>query len=398
MNEDMQMNEEMQQSKVAEPSADMTSEPQAADVTAESPEAETAVETSADHTNEEASEETSEEAPNESSNPLSKYSMAQLSALMKQLREITQMMEEAWKEDVNTFKLQHEQMTELFKWNQDHLKPQPETPETDENGNEIRWDPCNGLDSITEEKCLEIFGDGHPIIGVTHSVTLDRLKDVFEDFLNWMHALADYRDANNAYIELIDEKEQMEIDILKERLEKEEDPEKRQKIQTALNEYWNRTYLDFLGETVDEERIGRIVARLSDSNKMQYILGRTVSRLRQMRLSTQFIPEVVKFESTFLPEEYHCCDGVLLMYFSDLIIYCDPHDRHNANRNKALFMVVILDRMIRNQLKPEVKERVMNNILNLEKQFVDRVPKKPVDNRITPPIDIKESIPNSAEE
>ena len=318
--------------------------------------------------------------------PLNKYTIKQVGALMKQLREIIDVMEEAWKSDVATFKLTHEHMGELYKWNQEHLVPPPEVAETDEYGNEIKWDPINGINCITEEKVIEIFGEGHPIIGVVHSITIDRLRDVFEDFHNWTHALAEYRDANNAYIELIDEKERMEVVALEKVMNETEDEGKKKKIQKALNEYWNRIYLEFLTDQIPEDMIKRMVTRLSNENKMSYILDRTVSKMHQMNLSAQFIPEVVKFESTMLDPKYHECDGALLMYFADMITQADVGDRHNDYRNRAIYMIVVLDRLIRNQLNPEVRERVMKNIIAYEDQMISVVPRKESSNNITAPL------------
>lgn len=331
-------------------------------------------------------EEQGGEENQDNDNPLNKYTLQQLGALLKQLRTIVEMMEDTWKSDVATFGVTHEHMAELYKWNQEHLIPAPETPAVDENGNEIKWDPTNGISSITEEKVLEIFGEGHKIIGVEHTVTIDRLKDIFEDFYNWTHALADYRDANNAYIQLIDEKEALEIETLQKIMSETEDEEKKAKIQRALDEYWNRIYLEFLADPLPEDMVNRMIGRLNDQRKMTYILERTTAKLHQMHLSTQFIPEIVKFESTMMDPKYAECDGSLLMYFADVISHADASNKHDDRRNRAIYMVVVLDRMIRNQMKPDVKERVMANIIKFEEQMINLVPRKVIDMKVTPPL------------
>ena len=130
-----------------------------------------------------------------------------------------------------------------------------------------------------------------------------------------------------------------------------------------------------------------MVQRLGNAEKAQYILKRAADKLKQMKVSAQFIPEIVKFESTFLPEEYHYCDGVLLLYFCDMIVHCDVHDAKDQNRNNAIYMTIMLDRFIRNMLKDDVKEQIKQNLLVFEQKFVDLVPKPDSKETITPPID-----------
>lgn len=314
------------------------------------------------------------------------YTMEQVTQAYRHAREILQILEATWKSTVVTYKIEHTHIEKLTQFNIEHRDPKPEVPEKDENGKDIVYDPCNGLKKLTEQDCIDIFGEDHPIIGVTHELTLDRVHDAYEDFYNWSNALHEFREIDKAYVEYTDEKEAEQLKILQEAAATEEDPVKAKSINEAITQYYNKIYLEFLTDPISSIRIDNIVNRLSNADKAQYILKRAVEKLRQMKISAQFIPEIVKFESTFLPEEYSVCDGVLLMYFCDLITYCDISNTRDNDRNNAIYMTVMIDRYIRNLLKPDVKERIKNNIIEFENNFINLVPRKEPDNSISPPI------------
>lgn len=314
------------------------------------------------------------------------YTMEQVTQAYQHAREILQIMESTWKSTIATYKIEHSHIEKLTQFNIGNRDPKPETPVKDEAGNEIQYDPCNGLLKLTEQDCIDIFGADHPIIGVTHELTLDRVHDAYEDFYNWSNALYEFREIDKAYVEYTDEKEAEQLKILQEAAKTEEDPVKAAAINDAITQYYNKIYLEFLTEPISSIRIDNIVNRLSNADKAQYILKRTTEKLRQMKISAQFIPEIVKFESTFLPEEYSVCDGVLLMYFCDLITYCDISNRKDNDRNNAIYLTVMIDRYIRNLLKPEVKEKIKNNIIEFENRFINLVPRSESDDSATPPI------------
>ena len=315
------------------------------------------------------------------------YTMEQVMQVYKHAKEILQIMESTWKSTVLTYKVNHEQIERLVQINRERRTAKPETPILDKDGKEIPYDPCNGVLTMTEQEVVDLFGEDHPIIGVTHELTLDRIHEVYEDFYNWAHALQEFREIDRMYIEYTDAKEAEQLQILKESAEKEEDPERKHVIELAIRQYYNKIYLAFLAEPIPMERIQSVVQRLGNAEKAQYILKRAADKLKQMKVSAQFIPEIVKFESTFLPEEYHCCDGVLLLYFCDMIVHCDVHDAKDQNRNNAIYMTIMLDRFIRNMLKDDVKEQIKQNLLVFEQKFVDLVPKPESKETITPPID-----------
>ena len=193
------------------------------------------------------------------------YTMEQVMQVYKHAKEILQIMESTWKSTVLTYKVNHEQIERLVQINRERRTAKPETPILDKDGKEIPYDPCNGVLTMTEQEVVDLFGEDHPIIGVTHELTLDRIHEVYEDFYNWAHALQEFREIDRMYIEYTDAKEAEQLQILKESAEKEEDPERKHVIELAIQQYYNKIYLAFLAEPIPLERIQSVVQRLGNA-------------------------------------------------------------------------------------------------------------------------------------
>jgi hypothetical protein len=265
----------------------------------------------------------------------------------------------------------------LYGYNEEHAQPMPEGLSEEE---AAKWDPFNGLDSLTEEKALEIFGEGHPIIGLEHTITMDRVKSVIQDFFSWMTAVREYRQIHDSYMELIELSEEKEIESLKEYRDKVEDPEKKEQIQKAVDLYYNRKYMDFLAEPLSDKQIGILVKAYSDEKKIGYWIERARVKLNQLKISPKVILEVAQFEKRFLPEEYHGQVNILLLHFINMVVYSDVYNKADSQRNKVVCMVFGLDKIIRNVWPAETRERIINNIITFEKQFVGKLPKPEEEN------------------
>ena len=324
--------------------------------------------------NVENSEEVSSEPPKAIENPddpLNDVSVQQIGQLMKQVEEMVKIMENQWNMSKNEFQLTDTHMKQLYQYNEEHRTEMPEGLTEEE---QEKWDRFNGLDNIPEEKVEEIFGEGHPIIGVMNTQTIDRIKDCVNDFFNWLSAMKEYRQIHDAYLELIEIEEQKNIDQLKVAIEKEEDPEKKAKMQESIDLYYNRKYLDFIAEELDEEDRDRLVHAFGNAKKIEYWLQRSRDKLKQLKVSEKIILEISQFEKRFLPEKYHPCSNMLLLYFMQNVIYSDMHDKNNAGRNKVVCMVFALDGIIRNTWTKENTDHVLDNIMKFLDQFIDLLP------------------------
>ena len=323
--------------------------------------------------NEEAVEETPEEAKEliDPENPLNDVSIKEISNLLKNVKEMVSIMENHWNQSKAEFKLTDTHMKQLYQYNEEHRTEMPEGIREEE---EDKWDRFNGLDNIPEEKVVEIFGEDHPIIGIEHTITIDRIKDCVNDFFSLLAAMKEYRQIHDAYLQLVEMEEQKNIEILEKVAAEETDPEKKAKMQESIDMYYNRKYLKFLSEPMDEKDIDRLVKAFSDPKKIEYWLNRTRDKLGQIKVSSKIILEISQFEKRFLPEKYHKCSNILLLYFMKTTVYADMSNTKDIDRNKSVAMVLALDGIIRKTWPEETINKVMENIMAMEDQLIDLLP------------------------
>ena len=145
---------------------------------------------------------------------------------------------------------------------------------------------------------------------------------------------------HDAYIQLIELEEEKQIEQLKTLAETEEDPEKKAGMMESVDMYYNRKYLKWLADPMDDLAKKRILNALSDEKKAQYMINRCRDRLKQLKISSKFILELSQFEKRFLEEKYHKCSNVLLTYFMNTAIYMDPNNKKDDGRTKTVCMVM----------------------------------------------------------
>lgn len=290
--------------------------------------------------------------------------------LLKQVKDMVGVLESIWRASEEEFDLKDSHMKELMAFNNNHIIPLAVDATEEERD---KWDPSNGLDALTEDDVVRIFGEEHKIIGVEHEITLSRIKDCFRDFYGWLKALREYGDIQDSYMTIMEEKEEMALQTLREAMEKEEDQEKKEMMQKSIDLYINRKTLGFLRDPIDEKTMERIISNYKNEHKVSYWIQRTRDKLKQMKISQKFILEISHFETRFLEEKYHKCDNMLLMYFMSMIVYMDVANKDNPERNKIACFVFTLDRIIRNKMPEEQKMIVMNNIIALEDQFLAKL-------------------------
>ena len=301
---------------------------------------------------------------------LDNYSSEQIRSMIKEAGNIVSIMESNWRTSEKEFKLKDEHMKKLHVFNMNHRKEKPD------NVSEEEWDFFNGLDSLTDDDIIDIFGEEHPIIGIHHDQTIDRIKDVTGDFFNWMNALKEYNMIQAAYMELIDSNEEKEIEKLKVLAENESDPEKKSKMQSSIDSYYSNKYLDFLRDELSEKDKNMLVNVYGDNKKCEYWINRTRDKMNQLRINNKFILEISQFEKRFLPEKYHVCSNMLLLYFMKMIIYANTGDPKDIDRTRSIAMVLCLDNVVRNIYKDEKKERILNNIMAYLDQIYDQIIEK----------------------
>ncbi len=305
--------------------------------------------------------------------PLSAKSIENIEALLKNLEGMVQIMESQWNASARELDLKDHHMRALAEINMKYRQLPPEhlTPEQLND-----WDYLNGIDKITDDEINAIFEEGHKVRGVDHSQTVDRIKGACQDFFGWLQTVREYRNVHDAYLQLLELKEEEQIKELRETAEKEEDPEKKQAMLNSIEMYYNRKYLKWLAEPVDDASKERIVKALSDEKKVAYWINRCRDRLKQMKISSKFILECSQFEKRFLEEKYHKNSNVLLLYFMQTAIYQDPNNKKDDGRTKTVCMVMAIDAIVRNTMTEDNRTMVLDHIRKFEDQFLDLVPEK----------------------
>ena len=302
--------------------------------------------------------------------------------MLENMENIVQVMESQWMASANELSLNDSHMRQLAAFNDQHKTPVPDGLSEEEKAD---WDYMNGIDHITMEDAIKIFGEGHPVLGVDESQTRDRIKGACQDFYQWVYSVREYQNVHDAYIKLIEIEEEKEIIKLRESAINDPDEKSKQAKLDSIERYFNWKYLDFLADKLPDGERDAIVKAFSDEKKIEYWLNRTRDKLDQLKISQKFILEIAQYERRFMDSKYHKCSNILLLYFMRMIIHASCSDKKDERRTKSVSMIMAMDSIIRNQWDEEKATRVKNNIIALEDQFVDLLPDLPQE-EVTPPI------------
>lgn len=323
-------------------------------------------------TNEETTEETSEDIATQEEDGNIKLDEKQIRGLVSQAKDMVQIMQSAWDDTKSDLKITNDHIKKLYDFNEANCDPMPDDL-SDEDKN--KWDHFNGIDKLTEQDALDIFGEGHPIIGITHDITKDRVKSAIEDFFNLESAKREYSNIELAYREALDMQTDYKMKQLAIYAESEQDPEKKQKMLDIIDNFYNIKNLDFIAEPLPEKELNALVDAYGDEKKIDYWMNRTRDKLKQMKISPVFIAEISQFEKRFMDEKYHSLSNMFLLYFMRLITFSSV-SYNNEERTKVTAIIMAMDNIIRKGGNKETNEHVMNNIEALLDQFIEPIEKK----------------------
>ena len=295
--------------------------------------------------------------------------MSQIQGLLKQIKEMLTFQESVWKQTQEEYAIDSNQMRVLIDYN-DGNKVIPEG--VDENNPPEGYDFLSGLDNITEEKLIEVFGDDATIFGVDHTQTIDRVKWAVQTFVSYMRSLFDYNNISMEYSNMIEDNERISVQAMKDAMEREEDLDKKASIKKQLDDYYYFKNMEFLAEIIDDKTAEHIIKSFTDGRKIQYILDRAKTALKRIGVSEKFILEIAQFEKLFLDEKYHDQSNLMLVYFMNLIVFNDIDGKSPAKR-KVISIVVNLDKYIRKALPKEESDIILKNVLALQDQFLGKI-------------------------
>lgn len=299
----------------------------------------------------------------------STLTFADVSAILDNMKVMMGTLEDMWHAQKSMHNITDDHIKRLTEFNYEHrTKEEDFVPEEGK-----VYDHYNGIDHLTESDVIDIFGKDSSIISEKHSDTISSIKNLLETFFSWLSSLKEYHIIYNGYMDMIEESENKNMSMLKEKAEACEDEEKKAKMLDIYNEYYSMKYLDFLQNKISEKNRMYILKAFTDERKIQYWLNRGKEKLEKIKFSSKFILEISQFETRFLPEKYHKQNNILLLYFLHSIIYSDLKDSKSKDKAKIVAFVIAMDRLIRNRWNDEIRERIINNVIAFEDQFVDEV-------------------------
>lgn len=294
----------------------------------------------------------------------------QFEKLLNTIKDQVKMMEEIWRITMKEFNINSDILNKLDTYNREHRIPMPENLSDEE---KEKWDRFNGLDNITEEEAINIFGEGSNVIGITHDITKNRIKEIAQDGFNYTETIIEYNKIVNEYNRLLEESHIADMEELKIIMENETDPEKKEILKNAIDQYWANRYLDFLATPLVANDREWFIKTFNNKEKFKYCLNRAMEKLEKLNINTNFIYEIAKFESRFLDEKYDKIHNMLLLYFVRTAAYCDPSIKSHEGCRRVACMFMAIDSIVRDTAKPEVKERILNNIYAFEDQLIDSI-------------------------
>lgn len=282
--------------------------------------------------------------------------------LMRNVKDMLSIVEQRWAATRDEFKLSMDSVNKAMAYNSQHAEHKPEDwPE------DTPFDAFNGIDKMTEEEAEEIFGKEAPIIGVTHDITKSRIKETLDDFYTWSSCMQEYHEVTNTYNELQELKEDAYIQELTNIYENETDPEKKAEMKKSLDEYHRMKTLTFIHDWLDDETIQRVKEMMHDSKKATYLINRGRDKLKQLGISQSFILEIAQYESRFMNQD-KSLDNVILSTFMNKIVY-NSLVNDTKLRSQAAAFVIGMDRMVRGNIKQELKDAINNNLITFVAKF-----------------------------
>ena len=328
-----------------------------------------------------ASEEEPEESAEES---LSDISRDQIEQMLQTAEMMVNVMRDQWITTMKEYKVDDNIMTAIAEWNDKHREPMPEGLSEEE---QEKWDHLNGVDSLTEEAVTEIFGPApRTVDGVTFEETVANIKGIAETFLGWMTTLREYRNIHDAYLQLIELEEEESLKELREKAEQEPNPELKQQYLESIDLYYDRKYLGFIADPLEDSVRDALIAARSDGKKIEYWIHRAKEKLQRLKISPNIIMELSQLERRFLGQEYVKNNMLFLLYFLRLAAFCNTDRRDDDGRTKEVCIVMAMDAFIRRVWNEERIGRLMNNLKAFEDQFLPYIPDPKPDESITRPV------------
>ena len=300
-----------------------------------------------------------------------------MDTLLAQMRQMIGVLEVMWENYRKMYQLTDKHIKALTEYNLEKRVPEDQV----ELKEGEKYDYYNGFDFLTEEDLEKLFPEGCELISrdldqnIKLPETIKTIKDVIEAFFSWVSAVKEYKSVYDNYMQLVEEKEEASMKILKEKIEAETDEEKKAKLAQAFDFYTSIKTLKFLTDPEELEQMDYVLKVYKDKSKVKYLVERGKDKLKQLGIDPKFILEMSKFEIRFLDQKYHEQYNILLTYFLSKVVYGSTKDSKSSDKLKIISFVIALDRLIRNRLDEQKKTEILENIVKFEEAYYESTKK-----------------------
>jgi len=294
----------------------------------------------------------------------------QLHNFLKMAGDTIRQMEAKWRMIQSELRLTQPIIKKIYDYNMEHAIPLPEEATAEAH---VQYDHFNGLDNITLEELKELLGEEHQLTKGDLKENVTDLKNAMGLFMSWLTSIREYKEAYKNYEDILDAEQFKNVEVLKNLLETEEDPEKREKMQAALNDYYDKLYLNFLAIPMSEEDVDRLVNVFVSPEKFSYWEARAADKLKQIGVAPLTIVEMAQFEKKFLEEKYYKCSNMIALYIMHIARFARNDDNSiNNTKRKILIITSTLHKIIDGSMQDDQKQKVLDNIRAFLDQFLDK--------------------------
>ena len=309
---------------------------------------------------------------NDEYDPLSDEDIHDIEILMKQIKNMLEILNDIWNKTKTTWQLTNTQMMKLHEYNLSHIN-------IPDNSEDNEYDRYNGVDNISLNDIKSIFGQNHPITKISDDKERKSVvKECIQDCFNYINIIQEYNQTDIAYRKLLEIKEDQEITKLITIANNESDPDKKLLLMKSIDQYNSIKYMDYLKDPLSDDEKNIFVNAFGDKDKINYWIKRSITKLEQLNIDKKFILSINGLEKLHLPERYHLLSNMTLLYFMRSIIFSDTanNNSNKTDKSKIIAMINALDIVIRNSSTLEHRTRIINNIMAFLDQLIEPVYKR----------------------
>lgn len=289
-----------------------------------------------------------------------------MSALLKNIGDTIPIMKEMWDASKMEFDLTEDQMHAVAIFNREHITPP--TDEEKDKSNDKEWDPFNGISKMTDSDVVTIFGEDHAIHGPTHEITVQRIRECYQDLYNFVSCTKQYQETYDQWLQFQEMVEVEKMAKLKDAVDHMDDGEDKDEAQAALDNYWYLRNLGFLSdpEVVTDDIKKRIAETYNDKRRLEYLMKRSLDKLPKISIPNAWMLELNNFEKRFMDSKYSQKDDLLLLLVLQMLAFCKTDDPSDKRGSFVYSILLGVDSVIRNICSEERKVAMLHNIAAYE--------------------------------